>query len=125
MIVIPEHYFSLKKSNFSFCRCSCNYGLYGDLKHSSHQLIKIIHLLLPFISCLRMDRSLVELPSYLVLSKTTASPFSSICSNKKSEVGVIFNLSVHHLKVLFGTGYPLPKTLTQKDSSSLGVVFLQ
>lgn len=37
-------------------------------------------------------------------------------------VGLIFSLSVHQRKVLFGAGYPLPIRLVQKESSSFGVV---
>jgi hypothetical protein len=56
------------------------------------------------ISCFFIDFDLVALSSLLAPIRMIASPFSSICSVMNDDVGLIFNLSVHHRKALFGTG---------------------
>ncbi len=70
-----------------------------------------------------MERALVALSALLAPIRIIASPFSLTCSVIKEEVGLIFNLSVHHRNELFGTGYPFPITFTQNVDSILGIVF--
>lgn len=67
---------------------------------------------------LASDSVFFGLVPVLFLDKTKC--FSTIINRA---VGLIFSFSVHHRNAVLGTGYPLPITLTQKESSSLGTVF--
>ena len=54
-------------------------------------------------------------------SKMT-SPYLRTTLLINSLVGLIFNLSVHHLKPLLGAGYPFPIRFTQNLSLSSGLI---
>ena len=61
------------------------------------------------------------LSDFLIPKRTIASPYSETLSLMKRSALLILSMSVHHLNMAVGAGYPSPNILTQNVSDVGGL----